>query len=500
MMKIFAKRAISLMLVICFSICGMLVLNANTSSFIDVPEGKYYTEAVKYVTEKGYFSGTGNGRFSPDAKMTRAMFVTVLAAVSGENTELYSGNAFTDVSEGSWYAKSVGWAVNAGIASGTGNGLFSPAKSITRQEVCVMLVKFCEYMKSVLRENVSEKVIFSDDDSIASWAKNAVYTNYSWGTVSGNPGNVFNPKGNATRAQIAVMIRKLDLAMEESYKINLKNIDVKIEGLTESYSFIHISDLHMTLTDDTDSAEAKENQLTRGSMFFKDTPDSVKPHDRLCDILDFANEKKVKFVAMTGDIIDAPSNGNISFLANALKTRNITSLYTLGNHDWTGDWLGGYQSTAQRNLNIPKFIESGLILNGEDGYAVRDYGDFVILSVDNSNDQINSTQYSVLQRYIMQEKPIILMLHVPIDAPTLQADTAAMWNRCILMGNDDLNPSNYTKMFVNLVKSKDSTVVAVFAGHIHMDHEDRLSEENDAVQYTLGASYKGNTALVSIHG
>ena len=55
-------------------------------------------------------------------------------------------------------------------------------------------------------------------------------------------------------------------------------------------------------------------------------------------------------------------------------------------------------------------------------------------------------------------------------------------------------------MFVNMIKAPNSTVVAVFAGHVHFDHEDIINEYTGAKQYTLGASLNGDCALVKIHG
>ena len=68
------------------------------------------------------------------------------------------------------------------------------------------------------------------------------------------------------------------------------------------------------------------------------------------------------------------------------------------------------------------------------------------------------------------------------------------------MGNDVLSPTALTKRFYNDVCAENSTVVAVIAGHVHMDHVDRLSNNNDVMQYCLGASYEGYARVFNIHG
>lgn len=466
----------------------------------DVPDGKWFSEAISFVSEKGYFSGTGNGIFSPNSNMTRAMFVQVLAAASGDDIASYDTDSYSDVPAGKWYSHSVAWAEKTGVASGVANGIFSPDSNITRESVCLMLVKIIEYKSLVPREVSKDNAAFADNAKIASWSKSAVEKVRTWGMIGGKPGNMFDPKGNATRAELAVIIMKLDEAMNKAYKIKVKNIDVVIPGLEKEYSFLHMSDLHLTLTDDTDPETAKYNQAARGAAFLKETGSDIKQEERFDDHMAFAKEKDVDFIAMTGDIIDAPSNGNINRVAAAVKDFGKETLFLLGNHDWTGDWIGEYQSNNQRSNSIPKFIESGIMLADEDYILVREYDEFVIIGIDDSNDQITFAEYSTVQKYINKRKPIILMLHVPLDIETLQADATAKWGRPILLGNPVLSPNNNTKMFVNMIKAPNSTVVAVFAGHVHFDHEDIINEYTGAKQYTLGASLNGDCALVKIHG
>ena len=209
----------------------------------------------------------------------------------------------------------------------------------------------------------------------------------------------------------------------------------------------------------------------------------------------------VSISALTGDIIDAPSNGNIAFLLNNLVGKVKEHLFLLGNHDWTGNWLGEYQSNYQRQTNLPKF--AGIIEDGEEEVAVREYDGFTVIAIDNSNDQISATGFAFVNRLIRAKTPFILLLHVPVDSAcsgTFAADVTSKWGRNIAMGSPATNPSNLTKQFVELLQSEDSTCRAIICGHIHMDHVDRISENNDTVQYCLGASYEGYARLFNIHG
>ncbi len=113
---------------------------AETGSFADVPADAYYAEAVRWAAENGITGGVGNGLFGPDRPCTRAQIVTFLwrAAGSPEPTTMSS---FTDVPADSYYAKAVAWAVENGITTGTGDGKFSPEAPCTRAQAVTFLAR-----------------------------------------------------------------------------------------------------------------------------------------------------------------------------------------------------------------------------------------------------------------------------------------------------------------------------------------------------------------------
>ena len=193
-----------------FLVLVMLVPGVSfAKTFTDVGEGKWYTDAVNYVTEKGYFTGTTQTTFEPKTIMSRAMFVTILAAHSGDDISSFSADQFRDVSSTSWYDKAVGWAYENQIVSGVSEDMFAPKASVTRQEVCLMLDKYIAYRGYTLYGKNYE--ISSDDASISSWAKKSVYEIKGYGVVTGKEGNRIDPKGIATRAEVAAMFMNYKL-------------------------------------------------------------------------------------------------------------------------------------------------------------------------------------------------------------------------------------------------------------------------------------------------
>ncbi|MBQ3100873.1 MAG: S-layer homology domain-containing protein [Clostridia bacterium] len=471
------------------------------ADFVDVAEGKWYEEAVEYVTEKGYFSGTSQNTFEPKTEMTRAMFVTVLAALSGENLDGFKIIKFADVKEGSWYNAAVAWAFAKGIVSGTSETAFSPKASINRQEACVMLCKYIDCYGYTLTVDGSD-FIASDDDKISSWAKESVYKINSYGIMTGKGEGVFDPKGTATRAEVAQMIMKLDMAISETKMLNVDEVEIIIEGLEKSTKIMHVSDSHLTLTDSSDTIDAVNYQKTREEMFMSEVTDGVTATQRFDRVIKYAETNEIDLIALSGDIVDAPTWGNINYFKNKMNSTEVDHLYAFGNHDWTASWLdatlGGYQSNAQWDKHTPMFNE--VIGEGEEKIAVREYDGFTVIAVDNSNNQISAEQYAQIFPYLEGKTPIILMMHVPLYIESMESDVSAVWGKPILMGAPATNPTNTTQMFCNILKSKSSPVVAILAGHIHMDHVDDVSDNNDAVQYTLGASFKGDIRVLNIHG
>ena len=116
------------------------VKEVEISPFSDVSTSAYYYEAVKWAQEKGITGGIGNGLFGPNQPCTRAQIVTFLWRAAG-SPEPKSMSSFSDVSADSYYAKAVAWAVENGITTGTGDGKFSPDATCTRAQSVTFLFR-----------------------------------------------------------------------------------------------------------------------------------------------------------------------------------------------------------------------------------------------------------------------------------------------------------------------------------------------------------------------
>ncbi len=185
--------------------------------FADVKSGSWYEAAVLYARANGFFDGTSATTFEPDGPMTRAMFVTVLGRMAGVKAADYAGATdFTDVAEGTWYAPFVKWAARYGITTGTGNGKFSPDGRITREEMAVFFVRYFETFDAMPKADTTVTTKPADLDEVSSWAQDAVGELWALGLLNGDGVN-FAPKDNATRAQTAALCERTDRAVETWY-------------------------------------------------------------------------------------------------------------------------------------------------------------------------------------------------------------------------------------------------------------------------------------------
>ena len=174
---------------------------------VDVDVSDWFYDAVAYTYLNGIMSSTSTEQkeFSPEATTTRAMIVTVLHNLSGKPEA--AGATFADVPEDAWFTDATAWAEAAGIVFGIGDGLFAPDAMITRQDLAVILMRYAQYAGLTLPEIRIDRP-FADDDAIAGYARGAVQTLFRAGVISGKPGMIFDPMGQATRAEVAAMLQR----------------------------------------------------------------------------------------------------------------------------------------------------------------------------------------------------------------------------------------------------------------------------------------------------
>ena len=159
---------------------------------------------INDMAERGIVSGVTATTFEPDRQITRAEFAALMVRALGLTVS--SGSAFKDVDAGSWYAKEVAAAADAGLIVGY-EGYFRPEENINREEMAVVIMKGYSYLKKETKTGKLDQ--FTDRDEIADWAKDYVDQAVSVGLISGMTADTFAPKDHATRAQVASLIKRM---------------------------------------------------------------------------------------------------------------------------------------------------------------------------------------------------------------------------------------------------------------------------------------------------
>lgn len=163
-------------------------MSTGGAGFTDVPASHWAAGGIAYAVENGLMTGTSRTTFAPAAPTTRGMMMTILARQDGVST---SGG-------GTWYEKGMAWAKENGISDGS-----APNGSITREQLAVML-----YRASGADAGSAELSAFADSKAVSSWAAEAMSWAVGQGVITGKKGNLLDPGGTASRAEVAVMLQR----------------------------------------------------------------------------------------------------------------------------------------------------------------------------------------------------------------------------------------------------------------------------------------------------
>ena len=175
-------------------------------AFTDIT-GHWAADNILFAASRGLLSGTSDTTFSPDTGMTRGMFVTALGRLAGINPDSYQTGKFTDVKADAYYAPYVNWAAQIGIVEGVTATTFAPDTNINREQMAVIMKNYAAKLGYDLPQTL-KAVTFADNTQISSWAKDAVKSMQQAGILTGKNENKFAPKGTATRAEVATVLRR----------------------------------------------------------------------------------------------------------------------------------------------------------------------------------------------------------------------------------------------------------------------------------------------------
>lgn len=178
----------------------------RSKTFVDVPSDYWAEPSVDFVAARELFNGTDETHFTPNGTMTRGMMATVLFRLDGARKADSTKN-FTDVAAETWYTDAVAWANDRKIVTGYSDGTFGPHDNVTREQLAVMLYRYAK-AEGLVKENKAKTLNYADADQVGDWAVEAVSWLTANGIMTGKPGNLVDPKGNASRAEVAAVLER----------------------------------------------------------------------------------------------------------------------------------------------------------------------------------------------------------------------------------------------------------------------------------------------------
>ncbi len=172
--------------------------------FADVYSKDWYASAVSYVLENKLMNGVSETAFSPNGTMNRAMLVTVLWRYDGTMAE--GEIPFTDVPDGQWFTDAVRWSYEHKIVNGVGKDRFAPFAPVTREQIVTILYRYAT-TKGFDTSSRGDLSAFSDEKQVSSYALEAMQWAVGEGLINGSNGKLL-PKDDATRAQVAAIVMR----------------------------------------------------------------------------------------------------------------------------------------------------------------------------------------------------------------------------------------------------------------------------------------------------
>lgn len=175
--------------------------------FTDVVAGTWYYGAAAYAYNNGLFAGMTPTTFAPNATMTRAMLVSVLWRLAGAPAPK-APNTFVDVPDGAWYTDAVTWAAENEVVSGIGGSRFDPSGFVTREQTAEILYNYA-HNKGYDVSARADLTAFPDAASVSGWAEEALSWANAAGLINGTVRDgqtILDPQGSASRAQVAMIL------------------------------------------------------------------------------------------------------------------------------------------------------------------------------------------------------------------------------------------------------------------------------------------------------
>lgn len=187
----------------------------SSASFRDVEPNRWSANAITYVVSRGIFNGNGDGTFEPEVPMTRAMTAQVLYNLAGRPA-VANNLSFSDRDKLLWFTDAVAWASSMGLITGEPDGTFRGNDNVTREQFVTILYRLAEKAGLDVTKRATLNA-FRDSATVRDFSRNAMEWAVAVNLINGDEGRL-NPDNSADREQIATMVMRFAIMLDEANK------------------------------------------------------------------------------------------------------------------------------------------------------------------------------------------------------------------------------------------------------------------------------------------
>ena len=395
----------------------------------------------------------------------------------------------------------------------TDEKIVSAIKALTGKDIEVV-TEVSEGDKFItVGKNLQDKYDFIDGEAVAALEDTKAYIDTYGGNIYVTAATDNGILGCINYITNQAFTPELDMYIEKGTVGELGDMEtlirptfttIEVPGLTESHRLLHVTDSHLTTVyEDEETPERRANVMSRLNDWM--VHQYRKPsYLYFNEYFNYGGDISAEAIMLTGDITDSPSQSNRDILEKAIDNSPVPAYYMYGNHDWTWNDNAAtgdvYHSETFRHAYRNGFAQSADKYDADwnEYYNVMDMGEYTILSIDNAwqgfpgrRDIFNGIK-AAFDQAKAENKPIILLLHVPIHNDEMHEAIPHITGNgyCLTAGNCG------NSMIYDMIVAEDSPVAAILAGHVHANYECTVG--NGIPQIVTGAALEGYCRVIDL--
>ena len=281
----------------------------------------------------------------------------------------------------------------------------------------------------------------------------------------------------------------------EEAGLQIEDVYIHIPGITHTYHFLWLSDLHIVI-DNEEIAEDQHEFVKGRQTSWAIRSDGKQAGDWWVEgLAGTINSSSPDAIFFGGDMLDLCTEATVNMLKQGLEKITVPWIYIRADHDYETHWL--------REPDLDKNLQMQSAICDYEGTVILEYQEFIIIGINNSTSVMSDEAVEQAKAVTDKGKPIIVLTHVPYNSlvdTTLDETSRLTWQDRNLSWGDGTSytPNEIMSEWMEKVYEEDSPVVEVLAGHLHYSWDGMISET--VHEHVFGAGFSGYVGLITVDG